>query len=228
MTKQPLIQLRFWLFTLAVIAAFAYPVTRILQFECPRTPPHLYRFELTGYDPNDYFRGKYLHLNPKTATYTREDITTTDLYYSEPEAHNDKMYALLTTDPKTGMAIATVTRQKPADADFLPVKSIHQDWAQISQLREAEEKKQKEAGAKLAANTVPPYHPRFIIELPITKFYVNEEIAKPAQQAINKLTQEHKPVVLIVFIYPHGKYILSDLLFDGIPFHQYLKEHPQK
>ena len=54
---------RLILFLITALAAVAYPVIKIINYELPSVPPAVYRFKAGIVDPYDPFRGRYVALN---------------------------------------------------------------------------------------------------------------------------------------------------------------------
>lgn len=73
------------LYLLAVAAGIYYPVSKIISFEFPSSPPAVFRFAVELYDPYDPFRGRYVQLRvePQEVTVTEEkDFEDDDMAYA--------------------------------------------------------------------------------------------------------------------------------------------------
>lgn len=228
MSSRPLAtRLRCWCFLVVLAAAFAYPVSRIVKYEFPATPAKEYRFLLEGYDPYCLFRGRYLQLRVETL-HTDESRTYTswDEFMGRGDSAAEKprkafKYAKLSTDPETGLAKCELVTEKPEAGDFLPI-SVTPDWNLYRELKERETA--AGTGSTPYHEQTKPFHPRYRVILPFKRFYVNEKLAKPAEQAMMDLQNEGRQVILVAKLYGNGSFTLEDLIFDGVPFRQYLKE----
>ncbi len=219
MTQDKQIRVRCWLFLAVLLGGLLYPLSLVKNFEFPSEPPRQYLLDLQGYDPRDLFRGRYIRFEVENAFYVFEDITCTR-WNTQIPLHQYK-YAGLSKDPKTGKVKFTPYKEPPEGGiDYIPLRSIYQDWEQRQELKAAGK---DENGYQLYE----PYHPRVIMGFPVNRFYVNERLAKPAEVALRKLSQEKRPIQLVVSVYGKGRYTLDDMLFDGVPFREYLKQNKQ-
>lgn len=210
---------QFRLFVLCALLCFAYPLYRVIQFEFPANPPNAYLFELGGRDPVDQLRGHYLRLNFTQDTIELEDVTiTTAEYHPEYGQANDRYgYVRLAADPQTGLAKLAWTGKRPAEGDYLRLDYLSADYQFNSE--KARELKDK--------GKLEPYHPRVRIVLPMTRFYVNEHDAARLDAAMDKLSSHPGAIRLRLLSYPDGHYMLDDLLLEGKPYREYLRQTRQ-
>ena len=194
MKKETARKLRLCGYALAWLLMLAYPVARIIQFECPSEQPTTVLIRVNGFDPYDPFRGSHVRLN------TRQELT---LPPEAPEARLEPgrklYYATMQTDER-GVATFTglhATRQE-IPASILAMKVKHA-WC---------------AEKKATADTPASYTCHF--SLPFEHFYLNEKEAPKAQELLNHRDAE---ILLKVKIYRNGDAIAEDILIDGQSVH---------
>ena len=120
-------KIRLICFILALCAALAYPVRKIISFEFPAVPPKLYLFETEIRDPYDPMRGRYVSLNFKQ---NQVRLPHKNMRLMEWRSDN-KCFAVLEKNPDGTTRIAdlvTDTKQIPAGKDFLRVKYSYFQW----------------------------------------------------------------------------------------------------
>ncbi len=106
-------------FFIIFTAALWYPVRKIREYEFPAVPPEEFRFRVTGVDPNDLFRGRYIVLHIPVP-----ELTTTDLNAA------GYRFIVLERDPE-GFAKPTVLlRQIDPERSCLRIRysGVRRDW----------------------------------------------------------------------------------------------------
>ncbi len=197
-------KIRLVFYILAVGVALAYPVTKILSFECPSVPPNTYLFETKIYDPYDPMRGRYVRLN---LNQNEVRLPNKNIELMIRRSSDCRCYAVLEKNADgTAKIVDLVTdvKQIPAGKDFLWVYYYYFK-------RDYDEKihKHKETGVH-------------VIKLPFDRFYLNEKLAPEAEQAISEGTRRGK-VLVQVKVYHNGNFALDDLLVDGQPILERLR-----
>ena len=183
-------KLRLCGYALAWLLMLAYPVARIIQFECPSEPPATVLIRVNCFGPYDPFRGSHVRLN------TRQELT---LPPEAPEARLESgqrtYYATMQTDER-GVATFTglrATRQEiPANILAMKVKHV---WC-----------------IEVKATDATPAGYTCQFNLPFEHFYLNETVAPKAQELLNHRDAE---ILLKVKIYRSGDAIAEDILIDG-------------
>lgn len=194
-------KIRLGCYILALGAALAYPVAKIISFEYPSVPPNVYTFETEIRDPYDPMRGRYVQLNFKQNRVRLPDKNTKLLEWNGP------CYAVLEADPDGTARIAdlvTDVKQLPPGKDFLKVKYVYfeQDFDRKAHT-------QKKTGVH-------------VITLPFDRFYLNERLAPEAEQEVRESTRRGKAFVRVK-IYQNGNFALDDLLVNGKPLLEQLR-----
>lgn len=199
-------KIRLGCYLLAVGAALAYPVAKIISFEYPSVPPNIYMFETEIRDPYDPMRGRYVSLNFKQNRVCLPGKNTRLLDWGRP------CYAVLEANPDGTARIAdlvTDVKQLPAGKDFLKVK-----YNYFAQDFDRKTKEHEKTGAH-------------IIVLPFDRFYLNERLAPEAEKEVRESTRRGKAFVRVK-IYRNGNFALDDLLVDGQPILERLRGKPAK
>lgn len=91
------------LFLLAVAAGVFYPISKIISYEFPTSPPTVVRFHVTLYDPYDPFRGRYVQLRVPSQRVTVNE---------KREYARNNGYAVLEKD-EDGFAVVVDLLDKP-------------------------------------------------------------------------------------------------------------------
>ncbi|OQA85857.1 MAG: hypothetical protein BWY31_01624 [Lentisphaerae bacterium ADurb.Bin242] len=201
-------KIRLIFYVLAVCAALAYPVKKILSFERPAIPPKLYLFETEIYDPYDPMRGRYVRLNFKQ---NRVRLPQKNMRLMEWRSGNS-CFAVLEKNPDGTTRIAdlvTDVKQVPDGKDFLRVRYSHFQWDFDKTTH-----KQEKTGVHL-------------IQLPFDRFYLNESLAPEAEREVQANTRKGK-AHLRVKIYGNGNFAVDDLIVDGKPILERLRDTASK
>jgi len=199
-------KIRLGCYLLAVGAALAYPVAKIISFEYPSVPPNIYTFETEIRDPYDPMRGRYVQLNFKQNRVQLPDKNTNLLDWGR------SCYAVLEANPDGTARIAdlvTDVKQLPAGKDFLKVR-----YNYFAQDFDRKTKEQQKTGAH-------------IIVLPFDRFYLNERLAPEAEKEVQESTRRGKAFVRVK-IYRNGNFALDDLIVNGQPILERLRGKPAK
>lgn len=194
-------KIRLGCYLLAVGAALAYPVAKIISFECPSVPPNIYTFETEIYDPYDPMRGRYVRLNFKQNRVRLPNKNVKLLEWGGP------CYAVLEANPDgTAQIIDLVTdvKQLPAGKDFLKVR-----YTYFERNFDKKNHEQERTGVH-------------IILLPFDRFYLNERLAPEAETEVRENTRRGKAFVRVK-IYRNGNFALDDLIVDGKPILERLR-----
>jgi len=194
-------KIRLVCYILAAGAAFAYPVGKIISFEYPSVPPHVYVFETEIRDPYDPMRGHYVRLNFKQ---NRVRLANRNMKLQEWGA---SCYAVLEANPDGTARISdlvTDRKRLPAGKDFLKVKYLY-----LEQNFDGKRKTPEKTGVH-------------VIDLPFNRFYLNERLAPEAEQAVRESTRRGKAFVRVK-IYRNGNFVLDDLVVDGKPILERLR-----
>ena len=215
-------RIRLTAFILTIAAAAAIPLATVLKYEFPKVPPRRYLVEVGGYDPIDLFRGHYLALEPQDMV-VLEDVTTDEVEVYASRLPNYR-WAVVTTDENTGLARFRPVVERPDSGDYISIEGVWPDWSQNRE--KTEEKKNDPAQKDLPPGKVLPYHPRVRISFKETlrKFYINEKLEPKAEEAIAKLRNTPGKVCLVMNLYNDGHYTVTDLLLEGLPVREYLKQ----
>lgn len=201
-------KIRLGCYILALGAALAYPIAKIISFECPSVPPNIYTFETEIRDPYDPMRGRYVSLNFKQNRVRLPDKNTRLLEWRS----DSSCYAVLEANPDGTARIAdlvTDARQLPPGKDFLKVKYVY-----FEQDFDRKTHEQKRTGVH-------------VITLPFDRFYLNERLAPEAEKEVRESTRRGKASVRVK-IYRNGNFVLDDLLVDGQPILERLRGKPAK
>lgn len=199
-------KIRLGCYILALGAALAYPVAKIISFEYPSVPPNVYTFETEIYDPYDPMRGRYVSLSFKQNRVCLPDKNTDLLKWDRP------CYAVLEANPDGTARIAdlvTDVKQLPAGKDFLKVR-----YNYFAQDFDRKTHEQKKTGVH-------------VIVLPFDRFYLNERLAPEAEKEVRENTRRGKAFVRVK-IYRNGNFALDDLIVDGKPILERLRGKPAK
>ncbi len=199
-------KIRLGCYFLAVGAALAYPVAKIISFEYPAVPPNIYMFETEIDDPYDPMRGRYVRLDFKQNQVRLPGRETKLLDWGRP------CYAVLAENPDGTARIAdlvTDVKKLPAGKDFLKVR-----YAYFSEDFDENTKKFEKTGVHE-------------IVLPFDRFYLNERLAPEAEKEVQESTRRGKAFVRVK-IYRNGNFALDDLIVDGKPILERLRGKPAK
>ena len=194
MKKETARRLRLACFAAAWLLMLAYPVARIIQFECPSAPPTTVFIKVNGFDPYDPFRGNHLRLNAmQEITLPPEKAEGLAHLYAWPTA-----YATMETDEKgvaTFTDLKTLQEEVPDDALFIKVEHAS-------------------TSVEEATDDKPACH-ICSFRLPFEHFYLNEKEAPKAEE----LLRSGAEILLKVKLYRNGNAIAEDILIDGKSVH---------
>ncbi len=190
-----------YLIVFCVIVSF--PVRHILAFECPRIPPREYRFRTGFHDPYDPMRGRYIQLDFEAS---RVSLPASQFAIA---GYMEECFAVLDSDSGGNAFVADLCRTRkdvPRGRDFLRVKyrGFHQEADPRARNR------------SLAVH---------VIELPFQRFYLNEKLAdQEVGLAGMRTAWDGSRMQLKVKVYSNGGFSVDDLLFDGRPVREMLRE----
>ncbi len=194
MKKETARRLRLACFAAAWLLMLAYPVARIIQFECPSAPPTTVFIKVNGFDPYDPFRGNHLRLNAM-----QEIVLPPEK--AEGLAHPSAWapaYATMETDEKgvaTFTALHASREEVPDGALFIKVEHSYCT-------------NEEDTADKPACHIC-----RF--RLPFEHFYLNEKEAPKAEE----LLRSGAEILLKVKVYRNGNAIAEDVLIGGKSVH---------
>lgn len=183
-------------FLLMVAAGIWYPVSKIIGFEFPSSPPAVFRFSAELYDPYDPFRGRYVALQ------SRELTLPTD---KPAEFFRDAYVALGNDENGLAKAVGLVRKPEPGKPAIRPYNIA---LYPVSSGSGAAEKK--------------TYIYR--IQFPFRRFYMNEKLAPAAEQVFRDAARAGKDCVIVVKVYADGNYAITDLEIDGVPIREFVKK----
>ena len=179
---------------LAVSAIAAlYPIYKIISYEFPLTQPTIYKFEIEALDPYDSFRGRYIVLSPRPSIIIAEN--------GEDFSGGRYVYAIVTRDKEGFAKIASLSMRQP-DVPSLKIRSPYLE-------REYPGLKKGESAYR--------------VELPFTKYFMNEKIAPKAEELTTKMLRRGVKTAAVVKIYRAGNYSVTDIEIGGRSIREYLK-----
>ncbi len=185
---------RAMLLFLAVSAIAAlYPIYKIISYEFPLTQPTIYKFEIEALDPYDSFRGRYIVLSPRPSIIIAEN--------GEDFSGGRYVYAIVTRDKEGFAKIASLSMRQP-DVPSLKIRSPYLE-------REYPGLKKGESAYR--------------VELPFTKYFMNEKIAPKAEELTTKMLRRGVKTAAVVKIYRDGNYSVTDIEIGGRSIREYLK-----
>ena len=185
---------RLILFLITALAAVAYPVIKIINYELPSVPPAVYRFKAGIVDPYDPFRGRYVALNPlPNKIILKEEKKFQDGAY---------VYAVLSND-KQGIATVVDLVEKPiAEMDCLKIRFYEYGNSKDN------------AGRTIYRINLP--FDRFYLNERVAP-----EAEKAVADITQNNNGE---CLIIVKVYSDGNYAIEDLEINGKSIHEYLKD----
>lgn len=197
------------LFLFLVAVGVYYPVSKIIRFEFPLSPPAVFRFRATLYDPYDPFRGRYVALSPMAQTVIAGGMK----WYKYDESD---VYAVLEEDEE-GLAkvVDLVKKPKPGKPAIRAKSAVpHGRWLNPGS---AIEKTEKDIASTYTVN------------FQFDRFYMNEKLAPKAEAAVNKAVREGGDgCVIVVKVYADGNFAITDLEIGGVPIRDFLKKERGK
>lgn len=185
---------RLILFLITAMAAVAYPVIKIINYELPSVPPAVYRFKAGIVDPYDPFRGRYVALN----------ALPNEILLKEEKEFQDGtyVYAVLSND-KQGIATVVDLVEKPiAKMDCLKIRFYEYGNSKDN------------TGRTIYRISLP--FDRFYLNESIAP-----EAEKAATDITRNNNGE---CLIIVKVYSDGNYTIEDLEINGKSIHEYVKD----
>lgn len=192
------------LFLLATAAGVWYPVSKIIGFEFPSSPPAVFRFSISGilYYPS---KGSCLVLPKETLEWGSDEIINCDL----------NEYIVLESDEN---GLATVVGIVPKPVPGKPtIRALEIDW---------ENTYIEEEDYYVAADPESDYYRKqylYNVVLPFDYFDVNEEITPEIRQVLLEAERSGKKFTIVAKVYRDGNYQITDLEIDGTPIREFLK-----
>jgi uncharacterized membrane-anchored protein len=177
-------------FAVVAVIQLAVPLSMIVKREIALRDGVAYKFRTEPVDPSDAFRGRYVALRIEAAAFSATNT-------SEFE-NSERVYARLDTDTNGFAHIMQVTRDRPANGDYI---KTHVQYA---------------------------YGGHLTLECPFDRYYLPEQIAPEAERAYrghNTRTNRDSYVVVRV---RSGFAVLEDLILDGQPIKDFVREHSKK
>lgn len=159
-----------------------------------------YKFQTAPVDPYDLFRGRYVALRFTAQTVKQEPG-------EETFPSNSKVYVAVKAD-KAGFAKVERVSLKPIKGDNVFQAKLR--W--ISR----------------AGNTPKEPFDQLHLEFPFDKYFMEETLAPQAEQAYraaNRRNSDNQTWALVRL--RRGKTALVDLIVDGQPIRDYLRDHPK-
>ncbi len=197
-------KIRLICFILALCAALAYPVRKIISFEYPAVPPKIYLFDTEIRDPYDPMRGRYVQLLIKQSRVWLSNKNTSLM----AGRSGTPCFAILEKNPD-GMArivdLVTDVKQIPAGKDFIRVKYLY-----FQQEYEANSFKPKKTGDH-------------VIQFPFDRFYLNERLAPEAERELQASTRKGQAYLRVKVYHNNGNFAVDDLIVNGQPILERLR-----
>lgn len=182
------------LFLLSVAAGVYYPISKIISFEFPLTPPTVCRFRATFYDPYDPFRGRYVALQAEGQEFTVDE---------KLDLRKGTLYAVLEVG-EDGMAkVAGLAKTRPPGKIVIKTDDF---WFRV---------RTNDDGKEVY---------RYNVSFPFKRFYMNEKLAPEAERIVMEAMRGSGGKCLIVAkVFAGGEYAISDLEIDGVPIYELLE-----
>lgn len=205
MSKLKIDQVRLIGYLIVFIIIVAFPIWKIIAFEFPKVAPNEYLFKTEIYDPYDPMRGRYVRLTfDQQEVYMRKNKFPITSY-------GEDCFAVLGTDKDNNAVITDLyqTREEvPAGKDCLRVKYSGMGNAS-DDAKEGQQSKECH-----------------LVRLPFDRFYMNEKLAPEAEELVSTATRKGGKALLKVKIYRDGSFAVSDLLIDGQPIRELIRNSP--
>ena len=68
----------------------------------------------------------------------------------------------------------------------------------------------------------------YTVVYPFDRFFINEELAADAEAALVNTTKSKRPAEIRVRVYRNGNFMIEELLLDGKPLREILREAPKQ
>jgi len=190
------------LIQLAVPGWMAYEQEQILRHGAE------YKFETEPVDPYDLFRGRYVALRFKAQTVKQKP--------GAPEfPRNSKVYVAVKVNEAGFAEVERISLQ--------PIAGDNVFQAKVWWTARAHPPKPGEP-LKSPDDLLDKLH----LEFPFHEYFMEESLAPQAEQAYRTANREKsKQKAWAIVRLRHGKAALSDLILDGQPIRDYLRDHPQ-
>ncbi|MGD8863651.1 MAG: GDYXXLXY domain-containing protein [Myxococcales bacterium] len=188
------------LFAIVCLAQLALAASGIARHELVLVRGTAYRFETAPVDPVDLFRGRYVRLDFRAA---RVDLPL-------PEGHAGMVYAVLGVDDR-GFAHVTELRTTPPErGDYLHVRA----WTAPRPLAPTRTPGQPPLPTADAPNA--PVELQTRLELPFTRFYMEESAAPEAERRYREQSTDPDAPPAYAVVYVHdGEAVMQSLELDG-------------
>ena len=185
---------RLILFLITALAAVAYPVIKIINYELPSVPPAVYSFKAGIVDPYDPFRGRYVALN----------ALPNEIILKEEKKFQDGayVYAVLSNDKQNIATVVDLVEKPIAEMGCLKIRFY-------------EYGNSKDNTGKTRYRISLPFD-RFYLNESIAP-----EAEKAVADITRHNSGE---CLIIVKVYSDGNYAIEDLEINGKSIHEYLKD----
>lgn len=181
------------LFILLALVQIYVPAKMILNRESVLVGGTEYKFKAAPIDPYDPFRGKYI-----TLTFAERSVLIEDEHdwYS-----GETVYVQFTTDINGFAKISSVTKDSPANEDYLEatVDYVSSNGSQ-----------------------------RLTIEYPFDRYYMEESKAYDAELTYRRSLMDTSRTTYALVRIKDGDAVLKDVLIDGIPIKEIVKRQPPR
>lgn len=193
------------LFLLATAAGVWYPVSKIIGFEFPSSPPAVFRFPALNV-LHCAPRGSRLFLEDETLEWRSNELIDCDL----------NNYIVLESD-ENGFAKAVGIVPKPVPGKpTIRALEIEEENTYI-----------EEEDYDIAADPESEYYREqyiYHIVLAFDEFDLNEEITPEIERVLREAELAGKEFTIVAEVYRDGNYQVTDLEIDGTPIREFLKK----
>ena len=169
-----------------------------------------FKFETEPVDPYDVFRGRYVALRFKAA-----DVKQKPEEVEIPRG--TKVNVAVKTNEAGFAEVCGVSRNSLEGDNVFQAKAlyVYDASVQIPGILDTSDKKDK--NSKILR-----------VEFPFERYYMEETRAPEAEKAYRSANRRGSPhqTYAVVRIW-HGNAALADLMIDGQPIREYLRDHPQ-
>lgn len=200
--------IRVALFIVVALLQLAVPGWMIFQQEQTLRLGKEYKFQTEPVDPYDLFRGRYVALRFKAEEVKQKE--------GEAEFPRDeKVYVAVKTNAEGFAEVERVSRTPiKGDNVFLVTAWTTYNSSIPGISKESDEKDKFEKILRL--------------EFPFSRYYMEESRAPQAEDAYRAANRRNsKQQTWAVVRMWHGNAALADLVIDGQPIRDYLRDHPQ-
>lgn len=187
-------------FALLALVQLAVPAKMIYNREVILNEGKTYRFKTMPVDPYDAMRGKYLTLDFHISNL----IVGKDLGFKSGE----NIFLKIGTDSNGIAVVKAVYRTRPKGQDYIK--------AQIAEYyKEPIMENDKDANYKEPTDVI-SYKHHLRVELPFNRFYMEESLALPAEQAYAESMQRPEQVTVALVSILNGEAVLKDIQINGV------------